>query len=81
MDNEERQRRARAMLNDDLFKEAVEEVRSRAIERFAKSPVDDDEERREARMMLAAMQQAQSVLERWAEPTTSRSRHRGREHD
>jgi hypothetical protein len=66
MTTEEQRERARALLNDDLFKEVIEEIEADAVRRFKASAVDDDEARREARFLIEAMRRVVSSFKRRA---------------
>lgn len=63
MDKEEKAGRARAILEDELFKEAILEIRAGCLSQFEASAIEDDDARKVARIQLGAIQQLVGQLE------------------
>lgn len=63
MENSERANRARAILNDAVFKDAIAEIRERHLAAFENSAPEDSAVRETAHQMLRALTQLQSELQ------------------
>lgn len=72
MDIEQKAERARAILNDDLFLEAVNKIRERQMNAFANSAVGDTEALSQARLQLWAVEQVVGELQRSVDDVTIR---------
>ena len=74
MDIFEKAERARAILNDDLFLEAVNAIRERQVDAFRNSAVGDADALSQARLKLWAIEQVVGELQGSVDTATLRKK-------